>query len=442
MQKFCFGIALLGLFVGVIRLLFFGELSQLACIAASMTLLLTLLNLKRLQQWLQQGQPVEQENSVLLEDIYGMVAADKRRREHDYNALSQKILRLETLARLLPDGVVLMDKRSHVLWSNEMAETLLGICKPDDHGQLISNLVRDNHFARLLELDAEVQNMEFASPQDPELWLELRLINYPNAKLLWVRNQTSSHQLDEMRQNFLSNASHELRTPLAVIMGHVEMLKSSIPGRNEQHSQWLDLIYQHSQRIQKTLDDILLLAYYENDIKDMSPPKKPVNVPALLDQLLTEMNILDAGRHHLSVDQDASLWLYAHRNDLYTIFSNLIKNAILYSSRNGHIRIRWHRDRTNARFQVVDNGPGIDAIHINKLTARFYRIQNAHTNHSGSGLGLTIVQQAMQIYQGQLVIRSTVNSGSSFTCLFPEQHVRKAIEDEKTMPVVDQSNVA
>ena len=107
--------------------------------------------------------------------------------------------------------------------------------------------------------------------------------------------------------------------------------------------------------------------------------------------------------------------------DLYNALSNLVFNAVRYNHDGGHISIRLHSnaDMANARFSVSDNGPGIAAEHIPRLTERFYRVDAGRSRASGgTGLGLAITKHALAEHGSCLEVESTVGKGSEFAAEF------------------------
>jgi two-component system, OmpR family, phosphate regulon sensor histidine kinase PhoR len=110
--------------------------------------------------------------------------------------------------------------------------------------------------------------------------------------------------------------------------------------------------------------------------------------------------------------------------ELESGFGNLITNAVKYTQNGGRVTVRWWQDDDGAHMAVSDNGPGIDARHIPRLTERFYRPDSSRvTQTGGTGLGLAIVKHVMIRHDGRLEIQSRLRQGSTFTCHFPAQRV-------------------
>ena len=113
--------------------------------------------------------------------------------------------------------------------------------------------------------------------------------------------------------------------------------------------------------------------------------------------------------------------------ELQSALSNLVNNAVRYTPLGGSIHVTWERlDDGRARFSVRDTGPGIEAVHIPRLTERFYRVDRSRSRETGgTGLGLAIVKHVVQRHGATLHITSTVGQGSVFSVTFPAQRLQQ-----------------
>jgi two-component system phosphate regulon sensor histidine kinase PhoR len=160
--------------------------------------------------------------------------------------------------------------------------------------------------------------------------------------------------------------------------------------------------------------------------------EKLVNVPQLLWQIQAEAEALNRDRlHKIFFDISPILYVYGIESELRSAFSNIIFNAINYTPNNGVIEITWALHGDQAKFRVRDNGDGISAEHIDRLTERFYRVDKARSRKTGgSGLGLSIVKHILSHHNSRLVIQSTVGKGAEFSCRFSAELTR--LMDQKT----------
>lgn len=226
--------------------------------------------------------------------------------------------------------------------------------------------------------------------------------------------------LERMRQDFVANVSHELRTPLTVIHGYLETLLqlnlTDIPNPKK----ILEQIYQQSLRMERLVEDLLLLSRLDNDLTE-NEKLKNIFVPDILRTIADEAKVLSGkNKHIIRLTINEKLTINGIENELRSIFSNIIFNAVNYTPAKGSIDIKWYKDKNQAYFEATDTGIGIAMDHIDRVTERFYRVdQDRSRKTGGTGLGLAIVKHALMRHKAQLKIESTLGKGSKFICVFP-----------------------
>jgi two-component system phosphate regulon sensor histidine kinase PhoR len=252
-------------------------------------------------------------------------------------------------------------------------------------------------------------------------------------RLLVVRDITNIRHLEQVRRDFVANASHELRTPLTVLYGFLEALTEDEGEVPERWRRPLDLMTQQTLRMQRIIDDMLMLARLEGDSSQHA--EGDVNVPNLLQLIRAEAQaLIGRRRHQLELDVDATLWLRGSELELRSAFSNLVSNAVHHTPDGSLIRIHWQeRPDGGALFEVQDNGEGIAASHLPRLSERFYRVDASRSRaRGGTGLGLAIVKHVLARHGAELSIHSAPGQGSRFGCQFPAARVvrRRGIEQQ------------
>lgn len=390
-------------------------------LALAVTLGWHLYNLYRLERWLRRGPPLSPPESqglwaLVFERLYRIKRAEWRRKRRLANLLRQ--FRRATAA--LPDGTVVLNKENQVLWFNSAATRLLGLDQRVDVGQPIGNMVRHPAFTAWLDRDAPSEALPLASPVNADRHLQIRMVPYTaDERLLIIRDVTHLHRLERVRKDFVANASHELRTPLTVVNGYLETLEDDVPA--ERRSAVREMQDQ-ARRMSSIIEDLLTLSRL--DTADRPAEDSPVKMSELIESVAADARNLSEGRHTLEVDVEPGLDLRGEHRDLRSAFANLAVNAVRYTADGGVIRIRWFSEGRRASFEVTDNGPGIPAQHIPRLTERFYRVSPSRSRGTGgTGLGLSIVKHILGLHQAELIINSEVGSGSSFLCRFPPERV-------------------
>lgn len=322
-----------------------------------------------------------------------------------------------------PNGVVMLDDEFHIEWCNTSAENFFGINFRKDSLQNISYLVRHPDFVNYLTMrrfdhPIIIPRMGFAH----ELTIAVQVFPFGDKQLLLLAQDVTDQQKTEaMRRDFVANVSHEIRTPLTVLIGFLETMQS-IELSVDQRNRYLGLMMTQSQRMKNLVEDLLTLANLEANTS--FAPMEKFDVVAEMAALKIDALALSAGRHQIVFDVSTDVALYGERRELHSAFSNLISNAIRYTPDGGQIAVSWTISQSkHGIFAVKDTGPGIDAVHLPRLTERFYRVDGSRSRDTGgTGLGLAIVKHIATRHNAQLLITSAVGEGSTFKLRFaPER---------------------
>ncbi|MCU7818941.1 MAG: GHKL domain-containing protein [gamma proteobacterium symbiont of Lucinoma myriamae] len=174
-----------------------------------------------------------------------------------------------------------------------------------------------------------------------------------------------------------------------------------------------------SHRMENLIQDLLILSKLEADTdKKISSILLPI--ATIIETIINDARVLNVDKQHqIDIELDNKLQIAGNETELRSVFTNLISNAIRYTPKKGLIKIRWFKKNNKAYFSVKDNGEGIEAQHLQRLTERFYRIDKGRSrSEGGTGLGLSIVKHIINHHQATLEIESKIGKGSQFTCCF------------------------
>ncbi|MDP5188542.1 phosphate regulon sensor histidine kinase PhoR [Rheinheimera baltica] len=356
----------------------------------------------------------------LFEGIYYLQRRDRRKRRE----LRNVVRRFRDGAEALPEAVVVLRDDWSIIWSNKLAQILVGLHWPADEGLRLDNLIRHPDFLNYLHAAQFDIPIELPSPVNDQLTLEFNIMPYGIEQyLLIVRDVTQLKQLEQIRKDFVANVSHELRTPLTVLQGYLEVMDDeNLPDKlmwKKAHNVMLD----QTKRMDALVQQLLTLSRIEASARVHFDDA--VDVPAMLHKLEQEAQALNRDKqHNLTFDIDAELKVTGVTEELRSAFSNLVINAIKYTQNGGDIQISWQRQHKKAVFAVNDNGPGIAPQHVKRLTERFYRVDEARArNTGGTGLGLAIVKHVLSRHNSRLMIFSEPGKGSSFSFTLPPELV-------------------
>lgn len=403
--------------------MFIGHLSWLLVISLLCALIWHAYNLLKLSKWLWLDKSIlPPEGRGGWEPIFYGIRQTQQRNRKRRRELGDLIKRFRSGAESLPDAVVMMTNEGNIFWCNNLAQHLLGFRWPDDNGQNIFNLLRYPDFLHYFT------NAHFDRPLTLSLnngsIVEFRVMPYSaDQRLMVARDVTEKNTLENARRDFFANVSHELRTPLTVIQGYLEMMEDTTATKPSEHKAIVTM-QEQAKRMDTLVTQLLQLSRIESaPYIDLN---KVVDVPNILMLLQQEAISLSQDQHHIIFDIDKQWLVRGNEEQLRSAMSNLVFNAINHTPEGATIKVSWQKVPQGMQFKVSDNGPGISAEHLTRLTERFYRVDKARSRHTGgTGLGLAIVKKSLQHHHSQLNIESKIGSGSTFSFILPQTLLTK-----------------
>lgn len=250
-------------------------------------------------------------------------------------------------------------------------------------------------------------------------------IDLPNNKdELYILSSTINDLLDRMEEavqrekQFTSDASHELRTPLAVISGTLEVLIRKSREKQE-YEEKINFCIKEVTRVNNLIDELLLLARFENQKKNYKSENVYLNA-IILDSLSRYSEKIS--KQNLIIITNFTKEYYV-QSDFYLlsmIISNLLSNAIKYSNPNGNIKISLSNENKQTTLIIEDNGIGIPSKDLNSIFNPFFRANNSkNPNINGTGLGLSIVKRLSDILHITIDVSSEENIGTTIKLRIP-----------------------
>ena len=236
----------------------------------------------------------------------------------------------------------------------------------------------------------------------------------------FARQRQAVEQLERLnraKSEFVSIVSHEFRTPLTGIQGFSEMMRDEQLTLEEMREYAGD-INKDSQRLNRMIDEMLDLDRMESGRMTIHPERMDLN--AVLDEAVNRVRP-NAPNHTLSLDLQADLpSIHADRDRLTQVASNLLNNAVKYSPTGGRITVKSRRDGDEVRIEVRDEGLGIPTEALETIFERYSRVDSQATKDiPGTGLGLPIVRQIVQLHGGKVWAESELGRGSVFHVTLP-----------------------
>ena len=354
--------------------------------------------------------------------IVRSIAEYRNKTEAEYDEIHADMDQFQAATSAMKDAIVIIDNQDNIEWWNNAAEEILDLTIEQKHKK-VKQVFADPFFLDFYSQSSDIASFK-ADSSDHKRVLEYRVESFgDNEKVLIVRDISESEKVAQMRHTFLANASHELRTPITVIHGYLETLQEQELPKPIQKA--IQSMQSQSSRMAALISDLLTLSRLETSSENKS--RKPIFIREMLKGITEEaVDVSGPKQHQISLKMDEGFDILGNEGEVRSALSNLVFNAVRYTPAKGVIDIKLESHDTGVLFSVTDNGVGIPAEHIPRITERFYRVDEGRSRDSGgTGLGLAIVKHVLVRHNAKLGVTSKPGEGSRFSVTFPESRVIK-----------------
>lgn len=239
---------------------------------------------------------------------------------------------------------------------------------------------------------------------------------------LYISDITKAEKTRLLKQEMTNNIAHELRTPVTSIRGYIETIFNLKDDDAQRRNSFLERAYAQTMGLSELIQDISLLTKIEEASDRFA--REEVDMKEILEEVKSDLedNFEEKGSSFL-IEIPENNFVEGNRTLLYSIFRNLAENSLAYAGEEIQVVVRWLNinDGSN-HFEFYDNGVGVEEKHLVRIFERFYRVNEGRTrNTGGSGLGLSIVKNAMLFHQGNIVAKNRPEGGLSFILTFPKR---------------------
>ena len=382
-------------------------------------------------------------NTNVLNNLGSKFSAVEENYQSKLNEFLKEINQSSVLIDSLPIAIITFSKDYKISKANKVTLDIFGkeiinfdvrhIFRQPDVEDLIENVLvgrskNKNITIEIFGLPPQTWSVQVLIFSDTKEEID-KMKNYHKDEpigVILMANQTLEKQLEKTRADFIANVSHELRTPLSSILGYTETLMSKAGEEKTLRKKFLKVIEKQSKRMNRIVSDQLSLARIET--KEHEVPKKSV-----FEVLRTFNNEIKNDKIKIDLQiKNRTKNVQGDKDELFQVLQNLLENAIRYGGKKCEVIISLRQAETRPAnlpknswpavcIEVSDNGPGIDKIHLGRLTERFYRVDTSRSKEiGGTGLGLAIVKHIVNRHRGCLVIESEPSIGSKFSVYLRE----------------------
>ncbi len=346
---------------------------------------------------------------------------------------------LNTIFELSPDGFVSFDKGLRVVYTSPAFARLTGLQRPqiarldeeEFSAQLALVCTKEARFPGVAALrvaqtsavpargnqNEQRQRIEIGGASRRVLECAIRLSETATvSQILYFRDVTHETEVDHMKSEFLSTAAHELRTPMTTIYGFAELLLER-EFEEADRRDFLSTIVRQSKLTVSILNELLdLVRIEERRGKDFTIER--VDLCKLLREIAAGFGTPGGRTAPALPAADGPLWVLADRGKLTQAVSNVLSNAYKYSQPGSGVEIELAESERGACVHIIDHGIGMTPEQLGRVGERFYRADTSG-KIPGTGLGMTIVREIIQLHGGSVTLASEAGAGTTVTLWIP-----------------------
>ncbi len=359
-----------------------------------------------------------EEFTPLIKTFNSMAVKLKEYQTVQLDKLLEEQNKVNLLARLMRDGIVMCTLDGTELFANKTAKHIL---TSEAFAENIEKTIRledlkDPSLKELLKVPSGTvfNYMKDGKPAYFEVVIEtFRPQNQEPVAIILFRDITSEHEISEMKNDVFNAVAHDLRAPILGIQGYIMLLEEGNLSKEEQN-QMLNAISNSSKMLVNLVENILDISKLERGLLVLN--KTTFDLSKTVNDIIYALTPLAKQKNlELKVNSENNLPIDADKNLLERVFSNLISNAIKFTSEGG-VFIDIQKDGQNYRITVRDTGIGIPKEELPKIFKKYHQ---ADRNVKGYGLGLTIVKQIIDAHKGNIEVTSEANKGTTFSIILP-----------------------
>lgn len=346
-------------------------------------------------------------------------------RAFQLNQVVEEKGKAQALIDTISDGVLLVDDRGSLIYSNNSALRLLGIPKISPEVSVpgsVKNVAFFNALTEMLALKEKILRSEVDAPLSGETSTVIRSFRIISSQFLLatlkrpgrvitIRDITSEKEIEKAKEDFFHMIMHDMRAPLSTLQGYTELLMKKLPPAPATDKYLRSMLYS-SRRLRGMIDDILNTARLERGTLSLQPDSMDAG------EIITRVR-----DNHEPVAGPKSIKLSVHAPApairftadpilLERVITNLVGNSLKFTPPGGSITLSSWESPEEVFFSVEDTGPGIPDDKKLSIFEKYFQMEEH--KHMGVGLGLAMCKMTVELHKGRIWVESEVGKGSKF----------------------------
>ncbi len=343
--------------------------------------------------------------------------------------------RTESVIKSIAEGLVVLNDRDEIIMMNPAAEKMLDVRMTAQMGKPVRELIKDKHLMSLATDkrspgEAEIELNSGSETARKILRSSSAVIENENGRTIGMvsvfTDVTKQKELEELKSKFISNVSHELRTPLVAVRNSIIIvLSEKIGSLKEDQKKYLSIAEKNIKQLSRFIDDLLDISKMEAKKMELHPAS--ASIETLINETCETLEPWAWTKNIIIVKNVQSNIpdIKMDRERIAQVFINLIGNSIKFTPAGGIItveaKLKTEESGNLLLVRVIDTGPGIAKEEIPKLFNRFQQLGGERPNDkiSGTGLGLYISKELIELHGGAICVESEPGKGAIFAFTLP-----------------------
>jgi len=346
-----------------------------------------------------------------------------------HSVIERKESELTSIIHGVPNPIILVDARGHLVAVNPAAEQLFGVSSSFTAGAPARGTLGNAEVEELLVGDGELQG-EVLVGSPPRTYKvrvnDVRVPGAPMGRVLIMDDITSEREMVQTQRDFVAMIGHELRTPLTIIKGFARMLLKRVEKATPEESrEALSTIDVKAAQLERLIEDLLYVSRIET--REASLRIENVDVAGLINVVANDV-IQDHPEREITLEVSQGLEWPCDETKVGLVLRHLVENALKYSEAPTPVIVRASDEGDNLRVDVVDRGVGMVSSDLPHIFDRFRQVDGSSTReHGGTGVGLYLCAQLIRVHDGQIWADSAWGKGSTFSFSLPRRAIRSDV---------------